>query len=324
MDVAVSAENRVLFDDDRVVRKFIPVTGHWFSPERSFWGSAKTWFRLLAQVRKDRYDAAVDFRGDLRHILLMAFAGIPIRIGYGVTGGGFLLTHKGRPVSDRHQVLSNAELLKFLGVPPDVRQEPFTYSGERKRRFWNLYGNILGPAVPSRRIVVHAGAGYPSKRWPLDAYRRLILKMVDAELGQVVLIGTEREKVEGPSFADPNPYVVDLRGRTRLSDLPILFDACHVFVGNDSGPAHIAAAQGIETVVLFSGTNDYRVWHPWTKKLHLIRCEVPCSPCGARVCPLRHHDCMEKLRVEDVFEKLKALCGQTGSRPYYRYDSPDN
>ena len=162
-----------------------------------------------------------------------------------------MLTHRGRLAAVRHQVQSNAELLNFLGVPADVRQEPFTYSGERKRRFWNLYENILGPAVPLRRIVVHAGAGYPSKRWPLDDYRQLILKIVDAEFGQVVLIGTEQERAEGPTFAYPNPYVVDLRGRTRVSDLPILFDASHVFVGNDSGPANFSAPQVLESDVLF-------------------------------------------------------------------------
>ncbi len=308
IDVALAAENVALFDDDRVVRNVIPVSNHWFSANSSWWQKWFAWVHLLRQIRAVRYDLAIDFRGDLRHILLMALAGIPCRIGYGRTGGGFLLTAKGKWQEGRHQVFSNAELLKFLNVVTAVRQEPFTYSGERKRRFWNQHGEKLGPAASAKRIVVHAGAGYPSKRWHPDRYRDLILKIIDEGFGQVVLIGTEREKAMGPLFAASNPYLVDLRGQTKISDLPILFDASHVFVGNDSGPAHIAAAQGIETVVLFSGTNDFRVWHPWTERLHLVFRTVPCSPCEAKECPLEHHDCMKLIEVDAAFEKVRAAC----------------
>jgi len=133
----------------------------------------------------------------------------------------------------------------------------------------------------------------------------LIARVLDQNLAQIFLIGTETEKQEMP-FA-PRPGLMDMRGKTALEELPILFDLCDLFVGNDSGPAHIAAAQGIETVVLFSGTNEAAVWKPWTSRLHLLQHAVPCSPCEAKICPLGHHDCMKKINVDEVFEKIKML-----------------
>jgi ADP-heptose:LPS heptosyltransferase len=307
IDLALSAENVVLFDDAKEVRNILPVTGHWFSPTSDFYQKWKTFFKVLWQIRKVRYDLAIDFRGDLRHILLMWLAGIPRRFGYGITGGGFMLTHEGRYAYDKHQVDLNMALLEPLGVHEIPKSEPFTYSGERKRRFWNLYGDDLKQAGNLPRIVLHAGASYPSKRWFPERYEELVTRILEANLGQVVLMGTELEKTLWPGPKISGGKLVDLRGKTRISDLPILFDASQLFVGNDSGPAHIAAAQGLSTVVLFSGTNDYRLWHPWTARLYLIRHEVECSPCEERFCVLGHHDCMEKVTAADVFEKVKSI-----------------
>ncbi|MFA6600883.1 MAG: glycosyltransferase family 9 protein [Candidatus Omnitrophota bacterium] len=307
IDLVLSAENAVLFDDAKEVRNILPVTGHWFSPTASFAQRIRTFLRILSQIRKVKYDLAIDFRGDLRHILLLWLAGIPYRIGYGITGGGFFLTRCGSYSFERHQVDLNLALLEFLSVKELPVNEPFTYSGERKRRFWNLYGEPLARLGPVKKIVLHAGAGYPSKRWPPEKYDELVRRILEASLGQIVLIGTEhdREVWRGPE--QRTDWVIDLRGKTRVCDLPILYDAAQVFVGGDSGPAHIAAAQGLESVVLFSGTNDARVWHPWTVRLHLQRHSVDCSPCEERVCPLGHHDCMNKISVDEVFETIRSV-----------------
>jgi len=200
----------------------------------------------------------------------------------------------------------NLRLLEPLGVREKAPLEPFFYSDFRKSRFMDRWGKVFASGSKPR-IVIHPSAGYPSKKWPGEKFRELIHKITDENLGEVVLIGTQSEKRDLPDFSPTPESLVDLRGRTDLSDLPILFDVCDFFVGNDSGPAHLAAAQGMEILVLFSGTNDARLWRPWTERLHLMNHPVPCSPCEAPVCPLLHHDCMRQMTVEEVFEELKTM-----------------
>src|SRR5205814_6167405 len=65
-----------------------------------------------------------------------------------------------------------------------------------------------------------------------------------------------------------------------------------VFVGADSGPAHLAAAAGANVLVLFSGTNDPRQWRPWGDRVRVLQHSVSCAPCNLRRCPLADHPCL--------------------------------
>ena len=313
IDLLVAREFAPLFEDMREIREVISFTNHWFrtSGDKNFlstWDETKS---LIKRFKKERYDLAVDFRGDLRHILLMAFAGIPRRVAYGITGGGFLLTSTKPYDRKKHQVLVNNFLISDLTGEAGAGQFSFPYSGSRKWRFWNAQGKALSASAKAR-IIMHPAAGYPSKCWPLEKYRELIAKILSGKHAmQIILIGTEADQKLFPVEEKPEK-LTDLRGKTTLADLPVLFDACQVYVGNDSGPAHLAAAQGMHVISIFSGTNDPDVWRPWTDRLQLVRHAVPCSPCEALSCPLGHHDCMTKIGVDEVYEKVGAALAATG------------
>lgn len=249
---------------------------------------------ILSKIRKNRYEVGIDFRGDLRNILLMTLAGIPCRLGYGRTGGGFLLTSCPPYDLKKHQVFLNMRLLTFFGI----------YGGPVLSSFRHEKDSINASLPGKPRIAIHMGAGYPSKRWPKENYLQLIDRIRNEGLGEIILIGTEEDRNEIPIVEGD---VIDLRGKTDLADLAVLFETCDLFVGNDSGPAHIAAAQGIDVFVIFSGTNDAARWHPWTNRLHLERHVVPCSPCESRECPLGHHDCMKKIPVGRVLSRVKGI-----------------
>ncbi len=297
----LSEELILLLKGDAGITEFIGFKNHWFQKKKAS-ALRPEFFAIVKRLQKQKYDLAIDFRGDLRNILLLFLAGIPHRWGYGITAGGFLLTHEEKYDRKKHQVLSNLKLLSGLGIQEAVIQTPLIYKEKRRKEFLDACGTFFQKKM---RIVLQAGAGYMSKRWPASRFEELIARVLDQNLAQIFLIGTETEKQEMP-FA-PRPGLMDMRGKTALEELPILFDLCDLFVGNDSGPAHIAAAQGIETVVLFSGTNEAAVWKPWTSRLHLLQHAVPCSPCEAKICPLGHHDCMKKINVDEVFEKIKML-----------------
>lgn len=308
IDLLVSKELAPLFEDAREIREIMGLEHHWFKRKSSLPQMAADALETARKIRSQHYDLAIDFRGDLRNILLLKIAGIRHVIAYGITGGKFLLTAS-RPYDwEAHQVEVSMNLLDCLGLARRNPQEqyPFVYSGSRKWRFWNSLGKDLAPEARFR-VIVHAGAGYPSKRWPEKYFQELIDALLKISGMEVILIGTEEEKnMLAPEPGKKTP--VDFRGRTELRDLPVLFDACHLYIGNDSGPAHVAAAQGMPLVSIFSGTNPAAVWKPWTRKaLELLTYSIECSPCEAQVCPLKHHRCMTEIKPQQVFEKALKL-----------------
>ena len=74
-----------------------------------------------------------------------------------------------------------------------------------------------------------------------------------------------------------------------------------LFIGADSGPAHLAASAGTLSVILFSGTNQARQWRPWSRHSLVLRHRVSCHPCHQKVCPLAGHPCMAGLHPDRVY-----------------------
>lgn len=262
--------------------------------------------RLAWSLRKNRYDLAIDFRGDLRNAGFLFLTGARRRVGYGSAGGGFFYTDCLAEARGRHQVERNLECLKAVGVrvpqeipklkyrPPDPEawQKKFSNLHDRARRPW---------------IVMHIGSGYPSKRWPAANFFSLLDRMLGEGKGTVILTGHEKEESLVRPYFKERERLVNLIRKTSIAELCALIDQADLFVGNDSGPAHLAAALGKKTVVLFSGTNDWRVWQPRGNSVHVIHHEVPCSPCQERICPLPRHECMENITVDRVFNKIREV-----------------
>lgn len=309
IDLLMSEDLAGLFEDAAEVSKVIPLKNHWFSRTAKL-PALKILHSLIPQIKDENYDLGIDFRGDLRHIYLMWKAKVPIRIGYGITGGGFLLSHCAQYPKSLHQVKVNLNLLHASIPEVLITDEPlpaFASSGEDRSLLLSKIQHRLLPGL--RRVIIHPGAGYASKRWPTERFKYLCADLLSDDSVQIVIIGSESEKI---LFENINhPRILDLRGATNLSDLPIIFELCHVYVGNDSGPAHIAASQGIPIVSIFSGTNDYRLWHPYSSKLELITHAVRCSPCEAEICPLGHHDCMTQITETTVLDKIKLFLKDT-------------
>jgi len=311
IDFLVSRTLENLIKNQPEIHEVIPVTNSWFSPGVSFKDMSGEFFQIVSELKKRQYDLAIDFRGDLRNILLMRAAGIPRRLAYGRTGGSFLLSETQDYPLNEHQVTGNFKLIENLGVPSEGEKDndSFRYPEEQKENFRSRFPELF--KNDTVKVVIHPAAGYPSKQWPLLKYWQLIQRLAYENLGQIILIGSEQDRYSAEVFESLPRQVVDLRGKTELTDLPVLFDQCDFYIGNDSGPAHLAAIQGLPVLVIASGTNDIRLWHPWTKPLFVAHHPVPCSPCEARECPLKHHDCMEKITVEQVLDQFKTMQSQT-------------
>ena len=116
--------------------------------------------------------------------------------------------------------------------------------------------------------------------------------------------------VGGPSEADLGAHVADqvgglsLAGRTSVSQLAAVLARSTLLVTNDTGPMHVGDAVGVPIVAVF-GPTAWIETPPFGRKHTLVRHESECSPCLKRTCPLRHHDCMKKVGVEQVYRSCQ-------------------
>ena len=299
IDLVVSKEAYPLFKNWPGLHKVIVSENNWFSRKTARLEAIKEFVRLAFLLKRTKYDIGIDFRGDLRNVFLMFFSGITYRLGYNATGGDFLLWKNLGDSFGKHQVNANLDLLKFLEIKPNDHLRPFVFSDNEEKNVYKKFGELLSQ-TKNNRIVIHPGAGNIKKCWGFDKFNCLSKKMCNEINCQIVLIGTEEEKRKAPDLSFESERVFDLRGKTELSDLSIIFRNSKIFIGNDSGPAHLAAAEGMHIILISSGTNDISCWHPWTSKLSIIEGR------GAG-------DSIESIPPEQVFEEVIKVQRQTGS-----------
>lgn len=259
---------------------------------------------LIWKLRQAHYDLGIDFRGDLRTILAMTLAGISQRWGREGTGGGFLLTRKVKEPYQKHELLEHLELVEEGRVTPHPSFPPVSVRPEQ----WGVLDQRLSGGVQSKIVVIHMGAGYPSKRWAASNFIELARQIQERGLATPVFIGKDEEKeLLDSATGSFKTKFVNLMGRTDLGQLLEVLDRADLFIGNDSGPAHLAALLGKRAVVVFSGTNEFRNWAPWDPRVRIIVHPVPCSPCEERVCPLERQICLERISFGEVLHAVEEM-----------------
>jgi ADP-heptose:LPS heptosyltransferase/GT2 family glycosyltransferase len=173
----------------------------------------------------------------------------------------------------------------------------------------------LAPGLFDRPIVgVHPAAGALLRQWPPEHFALLIDLIVAAFDVNVALIGAPGEAriVEATlEQTRATDRVWSLAGRTKLDELPTLLSALRLFVGNNSGPHHLAAALGAPTVGVHSAVVSAREWGPLGPKAVAVQREMSCGPCyldKPSACG-RGIACLTGLRPADVFRVCEQMLG---------------
>lgn len=148
-------------------------------------------------------------------------------------------------------------------------------------------------------LAVHLGAGMSAKLWPVRHWDALLGRFL-ADGWRVIVLGAEGDRVAGRQLAT-HANLRNWTGTLAVTETTALLERADLFIGADSGPAHLAAAAGVPSVVLFSGTNQVGQWRPYSRRSLVIRHKVGCGPCHQKVCPLQDHPCMNGLRPERVY-----------------------
>jgi heptosyltransferase-2 len=267
--------------------------------------------RLARELRTERFDAALLLQNAFQAAWIAWRARIPERIGYARDGRGPLLTKSvpvpGAPPRARHEAQYYLELLRGAGwlelaaadealVPPRLEIS----SGDLERAE-NLLQRAGSPAG-SLRVAIGPGAAFGSaKCWPANRYAELAQRLAQEYGAQVLVFGSNADAAAANEVElGAGKGVINLVGRTAIGDLPALLARCALFIGNDSGATHVAAAAGLPVVAIF-GPTDPAGSHPLTDRLSLLHRKVACSPCFLRHCPIDHR-CMKFLETDMAFE----------------------
>src|SRR5579885_2330635 len=212
--------------------------------------------KLAAQLRDRKYDVALLLQNAFDAAWLAWRAQIPERIGYARDARGLLLTKAIRvpkpgeiPAHEKFYYLELLRRAGWLDQLPDVPHISLEVSGAAR---WRALEILLeaGARPHALRIAVAAGASYGSaKCWPPERFAAALGAFLVQRDADVILFGTPAEHPVSAAIAAnlPKPPI-DLTGKTSIADLPALLSQCHLFLGNDSGAMHVAAAVGLPVV----------------------------------------------------------------------------
>jgi heptosyltransferase I len=162
-------------------------------------------------------------------------------------------------------------------------------------------------ASKEKIIVLHPGAGWLSRRWPVTRYVELIHKINEELMAPVVVVGgaeggSKEDLLFQELFAAVKVPVINLVRRLSLKQLMALLERAHLFVGNEAGPMHLATAL-TRSVVAIIGPTRPELTGPYGSKAEILRQPVACSPCRQRNCT--DLACMKAVEVSQVYGAVR-------------------
>ena len=260
----------------------------------------------LGRSLHGRFDAALVLPNSLKSGLIPWFAGIPRRIGF-IGEGRWLLLNDSRRLDARRlprMVDRFDALAEALGVPasapflpPRLIAPAADVAAVRER-----LGIGGGPAV-----AFCFGAAYgPAKQWPAEHFAALAKRLQGMGVA-AWLVGSDQEAARAREIEALAPgAVVNVSGRTKLTEAAALLSSASAIVANDTGLMHVSAALGRPMVALY-GSSSPTFTPPLSDHAKVLKLDIDCSPCFKRECPLGHFNCMRKLEPDLVFDTLRSM-----------------
>ena len=287
--------------------------------------------RVARQLRRGHFDLAINLRPDFWWgAALLYLARIPHRVGYALEPGSQFLTQSLPFQAPEHATISNLRLvntaLQILGHPP--LQEPYTpelyplqFAPTPEERKWvteRLHEEGIDAETPM--VVIHPGSGAAVKLWRTEGWaacaNALARLLTSPSHARIILTGSpsERTMLEEIAFVMSSPPI--LVTNATLGQLAALLGRACLVLGVDSGPLHLAVAQGTPTVQIF-GPTDARIFGPWgTPQKHIViastqRCpSCPTIPCGRldfTPQELPAHPCVRVISEQQVLAVIEKL-----------------
>ncbi len=289
-----------------------------FSFPRSEWGS-RAFFRsmgtMVSDLRAEEYDVILDIQGLLRSALLSRLARGRKRIGFSDAREGASLLYSvpvapgDGTVSTLHAVLKNLQVMTSLGFDPKPIPSELVYSQEDERAL-DLLLERSGLPEKNGFLVMHPGAKRAIKQWPSLYYSELIERLHRKyPKTPIVLIAGKKEQSLLEEIADRTTAgPVLLAGKLPIDLLPLFFKRTRLYIGNDSGPLHLAVLSETPTVSIFGSSNPERTGPFGFGGRHaVLRDPIECSPCGDFKANCSHRSCLVGVTPDRVLMEAERM-----------------
>jgi ADP-heptose:LPS heptosyltransferase/GT2 family glycosyltransferase len=316
--VLAGPASRAFIDLEPCIDEFIPFA---FFHARSQLGERKLtkddFAALAEQLRPYRFDLAVDLRKHVSTRDVLKHCGARFLAGFDYLGqfpyldialdwdGDRTLQRKRSHIVDDLMMLVSA--IGHATETDRVMMQPGPAALPLTGLPHDVQALFVKPVV-----AIHPGAGNVTKQWPEEHFSALIDLLIERNGVNIMLVGGPDEVEVAESLRKNVLHpdaVASMAGKTSLADLPGLLKNCVLYIGNDSGPKHIAAAVGIPTVGIHSGVVDPVEWGPIGPSAVALRRNMTCSPCylaNAEDCP-RMLACLRFFEPNMVYETAVML-----------------
>lgn len=264
--------------------------------------SLKQTLQLYRALRRQKYDLMVQLRGDWRTVCFALLRVTPKRLDRAALQ---VANRLGFPrFTGIHETTRNLDILRKAGIPTPIKTTTFSVTAEDKKWASNfLTAHQIGEERPL--IAIHPGSPIPLKRWMPERYAELADWLIAQKRANILFVGVKEEipiitEIQRLMRAESN----NIAGKTTLTQLASILHISNVFIGNDSGPMHLAAAVGTPTVGLY-GPGDPTRFGPVGTKCQTIQRKQDCPPCTGTTCRFGKDGCMSKIQVTDVIQTLE-------------------
>lgn len=268
----------------------------------------RAFFRTLTLLKKTGYDLIISPHSSFTTGLLLFLSKIPIRVGFARWTSQYFLTHRLEHLKRTLKIRKNLHLLSVFS------QEEFSIQTELfpSEEMFTKAADLLSVLKHDSKkvIAVAPGSNWFTKRWPEEYYRELVSQLHKQNYG-IVFIGSPDER-EICDELTPVDNSINLAGTLSLIESAAVISKCDLLICNDSGAMHLANAVNTDVFVFFGPTVQRIGYSPIGKHDIVFEVELDCRPCGShggRSCPLGHHNCMKKISVATVQEKINEKFG---------------
>ena len=300
----------------------------------SIFSVARDTLRFISQSRRKGIDTTVNLEIFTRFGSILTYlSGARKRVGFyryhqeGLYVGDFF-THRVLYNAHVHTALSFVSLLEALKAPSDQNpmvkipignenlEVPKRRSHQKaKDNLWKMLKNENPRVDESKKLVIvnpNASKLISIRKWPLENYTGLVRNLLQDKDVFVAITGVESEKPDADYICSRvrDDRVLNLAGKTTLTELVDLFNLGRVLITNDSGPAHFASLTDIHIVVFF-GPETPKLYKPLSERCTVMYADFACSPCvssfNQKSSPCKDNLCLKNIGIEQVYHTVQNI-----------------
>lgn len=259
---------------------------------------------FLRRLRNASADMAIDLHGGVASSTMTFLSGAPLRIGRSTAKRPYFYNHKVTLSKGKRKLESFMQIASAVGVQGKLQFQRLNVPERRETSIRNILKNEgIKQKIPI--VCIHPGSSVIYKKWTEEGFAEISDWLISKGF-QVVFVGGEDDSNEITNIISQMKYSPhNLGNKISLGELIALFKVSSLFIGNDSGPMHLADATGAPVIALFGPAGEHR-WGPRSEKSIVLRGEQPCEPCKRKECQYEFK-CIKTLSADDVKIAIERL-----------------